>query len=74
MVTKNISVDVEIDLDDFDEEELIEAMDNLGYNCVKRKLTTVRLQDLYELKRTGKTAEFDTAFASYCWQEIGRII
>jgi len=74
MVTKNISVDVEINLDDFTEEELIEAMDNLGYDCVKQNNGQICLDDLYELKRTGKTAEFDTAFADYCWQEIGRII
>lgn len=58
----------------FYDEVIINEMEHRGYTCVKQNPSCVKLQDLYELKRTGKIAEFDTAFSDYCWQEIGRIL
>lgn len=68
-----VDVDIEIDSDDFSDEDLIEELEERGYSCEKTVGCEISLDDLYELKRNS-SIEFDKVFADYCYQEIGRIL
>lgn len=64
-------VEVDVHLEDFDTEDLIEELELRG-----ESLNThydVSLLELYELKRTNNPA-FDEKFADYIYVKTGRIL
>lgn len=70
MSWKTISVDVDVDLSDFDTDDLIEELNSRGhtgdYNYNQKLLT------IWEKKRVGKDYEADLDELIY--QELGKIL
>lgn len=76
-----ISVDVDVDLDQFDTEELVEELTNRGYNVFpgseesnepRGNQTLDQLELVYQLRRTGRDyqKELDKLF----YLAIGKIV
>ena len=74
MVYKTISteVDVDIDLSDFDTEELIEELENRGAGTTDYGDGKEILQAIYEKRRVGQ--DYQTELDQLIWQGLGKII
>lgn len=69
-------VDIDIDLDDFDDDELIEELDRRGrdYNTrgVDGDEARVMLETVYRLRRTGQ--KYDAELDQLIYYVLGKII
>jgi hypothetical protein len=45
MTYKTVTVDVDIDLDEFNDSELIDEMNQRGYTCIKEKAAGLERED-----------------------------
>jgi len=68
-------VDVEVNLEDFDEKEIIEYLNECGYEVFK-KLGGTTEEDLSALAdaKIRNSPEFDRMFADYVYNKLGRVI
>jgi hypothetical protein len=70
------TVDVDIDLDDFDDDELIEELDRRGrdYNTrgVDADEARVMLETVYQLRRTGQ--KHDAELDQLIYYVLGKIV
>lgn len=70
-----VSVDVDVDLDDFDTNELIEELERRGldYNTegVDGDEARERLQQVYQLRRTGQN--YEAALDQLIYHVLGKI-
>lgn len=75
--TIQTTVDVEIDIDDFDTEDLIEALEGKGYTVIETTKTdkntdlTELVADMYQKRRTGQ--DYTSNIDELIYQVIGRI-
>lgn len=69
----NAYVDVEVSLDDYDSEDLVEELRRRGDFPNKYDFGTLAesLEELYHLKRYAPE-KFDAAFSILCWEVIGK--
>ena len=64
-----VSVDVDIELSDFDTEDLVEELENRGIEVNGRDMQNV-LSEIFELKRNGK--DFSRQLDELIYAGIGR--
>lgn len=64
-------VEVEVELSDFDTDELIEELENRGIQVPDDAPQDIL--ELYNLRRFDDTL-FDAAFANFVYEKIGRIL
>ena len=69
----NAYVDVEVSLDDYDSDDLVEELRRRGDFPNKYDFGTLAesLEELYHLKRYAPE-KFDAAFSILCWEVIGK--
>jgi len=70
-----VSVDVDVDLDDFATDELIEELERRGYDYnthgVDGDEARERLQQVYQLRRTGQ--DYGAALDQLIYHVLGKI-
>lgn len=64
-------VDIDVELDDFDTDDLIEELENRGVQVLDDVQPDIL--KLYELRRHN-SALFDAAFANFVYERIGRVL
>lgn len=66
-------VDVEVTLEDYDSEDLVEELRKRGDFPNKYDFETLAecLEELYQLKRYAPE-KFDAAFSILCWEVLGK--
>lgn len=62
---------IDVPLDSIDDVDLIFELESRGYNIADD--INLTLTELYNLKRTNDP-RFDTVFAEYVWNKLGRIL
>ena len=77
-------VEVEVDLNDFDTQDIIEHLEYKGYTVfeeseLEREIHAAspfigEMHELYELKTLGKEKEFEEAFRKLCYTSTGTIL
>jgi len=71
-----VSVDVDIELDEFDDDELVRELDRRGldYNTrgVDADEARVMLETVYQLRRTGQN--YDTELDQLIYYVLGKIV
>ena len=65
-------VEVEVDLDDFDTDELIEELERRGTGTVEYGNGTEVLQSIYEKRRLGQ--DYQSDLDQLIWLGLGRIV
>jgi hypothetical protein len=60
-------VEVEVDLDEFSDEELLEELERRNIE----QGSNVSIEQLYDIWRFDRH-KFEDAFRTYCWDTIGR--
>lgn len=72
-ITKTVDVDVrvDIDLDDFSTEELIDELEARGANSVDHK---AKMLEIYEAFHQGRDAEAVALTKAYVCDELGRVL
>jgi len=70
---KTISADVEVCLDEWTEEELIEYLDSLGYTLATPE-DIDWLAQLADAKFYNHPEKFDELFSEYVYQKLGRVV
>lgn len=68
---KTVDVDVEVDLEEFDDEELLEEVASRG--LVSPENTKFLVQQLYEDYTSGSTESFDRHLKELFYQALGRV-
>jgi hypothetical protein len=71
--TKYLNTDVEINLDEWEEKEIIEYMEDLGYVLTKTPEDSFMLEKLADAK-VYHPENFDKLFSEYIYKTIGRIV
>ncbi len=71
---KYAEVSVEVDLEDFEDDDLISELQSRGYSVGEEFKADESLEVLYELKKLQKNAEFEAKFAEYVWETIGKLL
>ena len=67
----SITTEVDVYLDDFDDEDLIEELKDRGYYVSKSSSGASELQNLYDAW-VYKTGNYEELFRQYCQATIGR--
>lgn len=67
----SITTEVDVYLDDFDDEDLIEELKDRGYYVSKSSSDVPELQNLYDAW-VYKTGNYEELFRQYCQATIGR--
>lgn len=71
-----ISVDVDVDLNDFDTDELVEELDRRGYDYntkgVDADEARALLENVYQLRRTGEN--YQTELDKLIYSVLGKIV
>ena len=70
LVYKEVEVDIE--LDDFDTDELIEELERRGTGTVEYGNGTEVLQSIYEKRRLGQ--DYQTELSQLIWLGLGKIV
>jgi hypothetical protein len=70
--SKYVSVEVDVDLDDFTDEDLVEELKSRGKNSPLE--TTVEIEDIYKQFAFGNEAEAVRMTKLYIEETIGRIL
>lgn len=65
-------VTVDVDLSEFDTEDLIEELESRGEMPGFNVDTNELLNQIYELRRLGK--DYDSVLYQYLYQKLGRVI
>ena len=65
-------VTVDVDLSEFDTEDLIEELDSRGEMPGFNADTDEMLNQIYELRRLGK--DYDSVLDAYLYHKLGRVI
>jgi hypothetical protein len=65
-------VEVEVDLDDFDTDELIEELERRGTGTVEYGNGTEVLQSIYEKRRLGQ--DYQSELDQLIWLGLGKIV
>jgi hypothetical protein len=67
-------VEVEVDLDQFDDDELIEELKARGHEVYAREISTQEedLEKIYLLRRTGQA--YDHLMDAYIYKVLGKVI
>jgi hypothetical protein len=68
MVYKSVYTEVDVDLEDFTDEELIEELKERNVNPT----ADVSLQSLYDLWVYGSRDKFEDEFRTYCRGHLGK--
>ncbi len=66
-----VTTEVHIELDEFDDEELVAELEDRGYYVGKADSDTPAVQSLYDAW-VYKTGNFEDLFRQFCQQSIGR--
>ena len=69
-------VEIEIDLDDFDTDDLIEDLERRGRECNTRGVDADEMRSLLEqiwIKRRNGSANFDRELDALIWGVLGRV-
>jgi hypothetical protein len=65
-------VEVEVDLDDFDDDELIEELERRGTGVMEYGNGTEVLQTIYEKRRLGQ--DYQQELDQLIWLGLGRVV
>lgn len=72
---KTVSMHVDVDLDDFDDEDLIDHLESKGYTVVNdggvASTNPYLLKEIYELRRMNKP--YERELEQLIWSTIGRM-
>ena len=70
-----VSVDVDVDLDDFDTDDLIDELERRGYDYNTREVDGDKareiLEQIYQSRKTGQ--EYEQKLDHLIWYVIGRM-
>lgn len=72
MAYARINTEVEVDLSDFDTDDLIDELKFRNVTTEIAQDTQSKIIELFQLRRTND-ARFDEAFSEYVYETIGRI-
>lgn len=72
-ITARKTIEVDIDLEDFDTDDLIDELENRGIDVYDPDYPNSIITELYELKRANDP-RFDKVFGDYIYDKIGRIL
>lgn len=67
-----ITTEVDVDLSEFDTEDLIDELENRGKMPGFNADTDEMLNQIYELRRLGK--DYDSVLDQYLYHKLGRVI
>lgn len=70
MSRRYISAEVDVDISEFDTEDLLEELKERG----EMTETDVTLSSLYEALRNNRTEEVQTLLRKYMWDKLGRVL
>jgi hypothetical protein len=70
---KTVCADVEVSLDEWQEKEIIDYMEDIGYTLVKSPEDDAWLTRLADAK-VYHPEQFDKMFSEYIHQKLGRIV
>lgn len=68
------TVEVEVDLDDFDTDDLIDALESRGVNVLTQVTydEKMQLEKIWQLRRTGR--DYDTELELYLSNKLDRVV
>jgi hypothetical protein len=70
LITKGIDVDIEVDLSEFEDDELVEELEERG--VLPTQHYKVQIEKIWELRRTGQP--FDQVLDELIYDTIGKVI